>query len=172
MRPAASLYFSESGQRLMSARCMFSTIVRSSRGDVQMCGSMPWLWLQWWCEQVPPSVVMPSDRSTTLSPMLCVRLCSKLISPVESIISALLRRAMSDDVGSKVSGLAPCFTSSSTLKSPHVSSSARCCSGAIVTNMVFSLSPDFCVAQATESRAMVAICRNLFIFSIIVVTKL
>ena len=42
----------------------------------------------------------------------------------------------------------------------------------IVTNMVFSLSPDFCVVQATESRAMVAICRNLFIFSSIVVTKL
>ena len=151
---------------------MLRTIVLSSRGDVQMCGSMPWLWLQWWCEHVPPSVVMPSERFITRLPMLCVRLCSKLMSPVENTISASFRRAISDDLGSNVSGLAPCFTSSSTLKSPHVSSSVRCCSGAIVTNMVFLLSPDFCVAQATESRAVAIMSINLFIFSIIVVTKL
>ena len=84
--------------------------------------------------------------------------------PVEKINSASLNDVTCLGVGSKVSGLAPLGTITSTLKSPIVISSIIDCMGVIVTYMVF-LSLSFFELQPTINSIDII---NIAIFLIII----
>ncbi len=141
---AATSYFVESGYSAITRLCIVRTIVVNARGEVHICGSMPWVWCIWLCEwlcvQLPASKVIPDDRSTirSLSAMRSTRLCSKVMRPVDRSSCAWLASVSWRAVGSYVSGLAPSGTSTSTGKSPQVISSTNILRGVILTNMVFS----------------------------------
>ena len=93
---------------------------------------------QWACEQLPLRRDIPFERSIRLSLLeICsTRLCSKVISPVEKSISASFTAISWRAVGSYVSGDAPFGTSTSTSKSPHVTSSTSDFRGVMVTKIV------------------------------------
>ena len=116
-------------------------------------------------EQQPAKSFIPLESGTIL-PSLARRsatLRSKSMRPVVKSSWASLTSVSWRAEGSYISGLIPSGTSTSTGKSPHVTSSTSCFRGAILTNIVFFSLPSLGLEQPTArvANSMNMVKRNI-----------